>query len=86
MAAFQGLLKLTTPLDISTSLKILCLTKILLTNKKYPPGQKFHLINRYFRSGRVIRHTTFSPVARQLLVFGTYDIYEKFSEDSNSAL
>ena len=52
----------------------------------YPPGQKFHLINRYFRSGRVIRHTTFSPVARQLLVFGTYDIYEKFSEDSNSAL
>ena len=35
MAAFQGLLKLTTPLDISTSLKILCLTKILLINKKY---------------------------------------------------
>ena len=35
MAAFQGLLKLTTPLDISTSLKILCLTKILLNNKKY---------------------------------------------------
>ena len=34
----------------------------------------------------MIRHTTFSPVARQLLVFGTYDIYEKFSEDSNSAL
>ena len=46
----------------------------------------FHLINRHFRSGRVIRHTTFSPVARQLLVFGTYDIYEKFSEDSNSAM
>ena len=50
MAAFQGLLKLTTPLVISTSLKILCLTKILLTNKKYPPGQKFHLINRHFRT------------------------------------
>ena len=45
-----------------------------LTHINYPHGQKFHLINRYFRSGRVIRPTTFSPVARQLLVFGTYDI------------
>ena len=56
---------------------------VLLLPRKYmqmyPPGPKFHLINRDFRSGRVIRHTTFSPVAGQLLVFGTYDIYEKFS-------
>ena len=34
MAAFQGLLKLTIPLDISTSLKILWLTKIFLNDKK----------------------------------------------------
>ena len=48
----------------------------------YPPGQKCFPTNRDFRSGRVIRllaiqgqfTSTFSPVARQLLVFGTYDI------------
>ena len=53
----------------------------------YPPGQKCFPTNRDFRSGRVIRllaiqgefTSTFSPVARQLLVFRTYDIYEKFS-------
>ena len=52
----------------------------------YPPGQKCFPTNRDFRSGRVIRllaiqgefTSTFSPVARQLLVFRTYDIYEKF--------
>ena len=53
----------------------------------YPPGQKCFPTNRYFRSGRVIRllaiqgefTSTFSPVARQLLVFRTYDKHEKFS-------
>ena len=45
----------------------------------YPPGHKFLRTDRYFRSGWVIRSTTFSPVARQLLVFATYDIYGKFS-------
>ena len=67
---------------------------LLLFTSEYPPGQKCFPTNRDFRSGRVIRllaiqgqfTSTFSPVARQLLVFRTYDIYGKFFLDSNSAL
>ena len=48
-------------------------TCVIIVNS-YTSGQKCFPTNRYFRSGWVIRPITFSPVARQLLVFGTYDI------------